>query len=100
MSASPLLDDAPRDPSAWLRCPEHGPSCVGEDCCCADLHVPPEAFASDRVRMDFLEANGLTRAIVDAWRAAGGLPHAAGVPENAPDASRTLAASPQEERTP
>lgn len=24
--------------SAWERCPEHGPSCVGSGCCCTDKH--------------------------------------------------------------
>lgn len=28
---------------AWKLCPEHGPLCVGPDCCCTDLHLSVSA---------------------------------------------------------
>lgn len=28
-----------RLPGLWARCPEHGPYCVGDACCCADKHT-------------------------------------------------------------
>lgn len=35
----PSTGGEPEDREAWKRCPQHGPYCIGDDCCCADQHV-------------------------------------------------------------
>ncbi len=35
----PARPSAPPAPERWV-CPEHPDTCIGPDCCCADLHRP------------------------------------------------------------